>query len=183
MGQSYQWHLLHFLLTALVCSFHKNHRSEADAVCGNFCSGLNGIGSFLWSCSLILTTFVFIVAHLSFKSICQDPLATKYTDQLYLSIWWVCFIVSWHVFAAVLELHCTWQEKLMGSVLLGCIFLCAPLEPYGALQSRASEACCSGKQLCQSFPRWATGSAAVDYIQYREFMKVRNSTLIYAVQI
>lgn len=162
MGQSYQWHLLHFLLTALVCSFHKNHRSEADTVCGNFCGSLDGIRSFLWSCSLILTTFVFIVVHLSFKSICQDPLATKYTDQLYLSIWWVCFIVSWLQYW-----NYTVRDKRNWWVLcsLEVFFVCVPVEPYGALQSGASEARCSGKQLCQSFPRWATGSEVVDYIQ------------------
>lgn len=35
-------------------------------------------------------------------------------------------------------------------------FLCVTVEPDGALQSWPPEACCSRKQLCQSFPRWVT---------------------------
>lgn len=62
MGWSYRWHLLHFLLPALACSFHENHRSGAEAICGNICSSLNGIRSFLWSCFRTLTSFVFILS-------------------------------------------------------------------------------------------------------------------------
>lgn len=71
-------------------SFHKNHRSGADTICGtteglsrrplsllyvvttrksnisaNLCSGVDGI-SFLWGYFMTLTVFVFIVVHLYF---------------------------------------------------------------------------------------------------------------------